>query len=335
MRILEVENLKKYFFETTGVIDRIIGKKEAKIVKAVDGVSFQLEKGETLSLVGESGSGKTTTGRLITRILTPTEGKIIYNGNDITYLPEKKLRPIRREIQMIFQDPYASLDPRMSIGDAISEPLKVHGIAEGEEAKKIVYEILDEVGLSPPGDFYDRKPAQLSGGQRQRAVIARAMVLTPKIVIAGEPVSMIDVCMRISILKLLEKFKEEYSLSMIFITHDLSIAKIISDRIAVMYLGKIVEMGPTNEVLKNPKHPYTLALLSASPSISIRRKRIKWEIKGEIADPKNIPPGCRFHPRCPLAQQKCRVEEPPLSIEGEKQYACHYPIEDNMLKAYI
>jgi len=335
MRILEVENLKKYFFESTGVFDRLMGKKEAKIVKAVDGVSFHLEKGETLSLVGESGSGKTTTGRLITRMLTPTEGKIIYNGNDITYLSEKKLRPIRKEIQMVFQDPYASLDPRMSIGDAISEPLKVHGIADGEEAREIVYEILEEVGLSPPRDFYDRKPAQLSGGQRQRAVIARAMVLKPKIVIADEPVSMIDVSMRISILKLLEKFKEEYGLSMIFITHDLSIAKIISDRIAVMYLGKIVEIGPTNEVLKNPKHPYTLALLTASPSISVRRKRIKWEIKGEIADPKNIPPGCRFHPRCPLAQQKCKVEEPLLSMEGKKQYACHYPLEDNIIKSYI
>ncbi len=322
--ILVVENLRKYFRSKTGLLG---GK--PRIVRAVDGVTFTLREGETLALVGESGSGKTTTGRLVLRLYEPDDGKIIFDGTDITHLPEKKLRPLRRKMQMIYQDPYASLNPRIPIGEAIAEPLIAHNLATPEEARKQALEMLEKVGLTPPEDFYHRIPAQLSGGQQQRAVIARAMILKPKLVVADEPVSMIDVSMRASILELLKQFQKEYGLAMIFITHDLSVARLIADRIAVMYLGKIVEEGPAEEILRKPLHPYTAALVTAAPSIR-RRRRKRFEIRGEIADPANPPPGCRFHPRCPLATQKCKKEEPQLKeiIPGRK-VACHYPLTGN------
>lgn len=321
--LLEVDGLKKYFVKGT-LIDRLLGAH--KIVRAVDGVSFRLKRGETLALVGESGSGKTTTGKLVLRLLKPTAGRIIFDGTDITAMSEKSLRPIRPRMQMIFQDPYASLNPRMSIGDQIAEPLIVHGRAGKEEARRRALEMLERVGLTPASDFYNRKPAQLSGGQRQRAVIARAMILKPDLVVADEPVSMIDVSMRTSILKLLLDFKHEYNMSMIMITHDLAVARLVAEHTAVMYLGRIVEIGPTEDVLHRPRHPYTEALIAAAPTIVRGAPKPELRIRGDIADPARIPSGCRFHPRCPYNDgDKCTRLEPTLQGNGHKT-ACHYPL---------
>ncbi len=320
--LLEVKDLKKYF--------EVKRKGEKKILKAVDGVSFSLRRGEILSLVGESGSGKTTVGRLVTRLYTPTSGKIVFDGIDITYIPEKQLRPLRKRFQMIFQDPYASLNPRMKIGRAIAEPLVVHGIMDWERAQKKALELLERVGLTPAKDFYERLPSQLSGGQRQRAVIARAIALEPELVVADEAVSMVDVSMRASILELLDQLRREMNTAIIFITHDLAVAKLISDRIAVMYVGKIVEEGPADEVLSNPRHPYTRALITSVPSIK-RKIRKRFPIIGDIADPTNVPPGCRYHPRCPIAKQTCKEKEPDLKeIAPGHKVACHYPINENL-----
>jgi len=320
--LLEVRDLKKYF--------EVKRKGKKKILKAVDGVSFSLRRGEILSLVGESGSGKTTVGRLVTRLYMPTSGKIIFDGIDITYMTEKQLRPLRRRFQMIFQDPYASLNPRMKIGRAIAEPLVVHGIMDWEKARKRALELLERVGLTPARDFYERLPSQLSGGQRQRAVIARAIALEPELIVADEAVSMVDVSMRASILELLNQLRREMNTAIIFITHDLAVAKLISDRIAVMYVGKIVEEGPTDEVLSNPRHPYTRALITSVPSIK-RKIRKRFPIIGDIADPTNIPPGCRYHPRCPIAKQACKGKEPVLrEIAPGHKVACHYPIDEDL-----
>ena len=322
------ENLRKYF--TRG---GLAGSR--RVVKAVDGVSFTLARGETLALVGESGSGKTTTGRLVLRLLDPDAGRIVFDGTDITSLSQRQLRPLRRRMQMIYQDPYWSLNPRKPVGEAVAEPLVVHGLASREEARKRALEMLERVGLTPAGDFYWRLPAQLSGGQRQRVVIARAMILRPELVVADEPVSMVDVSMRASILGLLREFQEEYGLSMIFITHDLSVARLVADRIAVMYLGRIVEMGPAEEVLRDPRHPYTAALVTAAPSVR-RRRRGRFEIRGEIADPSRVPAGCRFHPRCPLAVERCRSEEPRLEPAGPgRLVACFRPLEPGSLERLV
>ncbi|MCD6511098.1 MAG: ABC transporter ATP-binding protein, partial [Thaumarchaeota archaeon] len=290
------------------------------------GVSFSIEKGETFSLIGESGCGKTTTGRTVLRLIDPTAGKIVFDGLDITRLEGKRLRGLRRRMQMIFQDPYASLNPRMKIGDAISHPLLIHKLSEKEEARELALKMLKRVGLTPESEFYDRYPHELSGGQRQRVAIARAMILKPEFLVADEAVSMIDVSLRASILELLKSFREEYNLSILFITHDIAVGRLISDRIAVMYLGKIVEMGPTEEVLRNPAHPYTLALINAVPSI-IKRERERIRISGEVPNPINPPSGCRFHPRCPYRIDKCSVEEPKLvEIAPDHFVACHRPL---------
>ena len=324
---LEVKNLKKYFPVKRGFLE-IIRKEKEKYVKAVDGISFNIKKGETLSLIGESGCGKTTTGRTILRLIEPTDGKIIFNGKDITELSQDDLRPYRRKMQIIFQDPYASLSPRMKIGKAIMHPLLIHNIANKEEAKDMALKMLRRVGLTPEKEFFDRYPHHLSGGQRQRVVIARAMILKPDFIVADEAVSMIDASMRASILDLLKSFKEEYQLTMLFITHDIAVAKLISDRIAVMYLGKIVEIGRTEDILKNPKHPYTLALIQAVPSTVKRGRREKRiGIKGEVPNAVNPPSGCRFHPRCPFVSDVCKEREPELVKVGEEHYvACHHPL---------
>ena len=326
MSLLEVEDLKKYFPVEGGVIDRLLGRVKSYI-KAVDGVSFSLERGETLALIGESGCGKTTTGKLVLRLIEPTSGRIVFDGVDITRLKKGELRVLRRRMQMIFQDPFASLDPRMPVGKQIAEPLVEHGIMDEVEAEEQARKMLERVGLTPVEDFYDRLPLNLSGGQRQRVVIARAMVLKPDFIVADEAVSMIDVSMRASIVKLLLEFKQEYNQAMIFITHDISIGRLVANRIAVMYLGKIVEIGPAEEVIKNPLHPYTQALLMAVPTIEEKRIKKRVDIKGEVADPRSPPPGCRFHPRCPFATEKCRKEEPVLREVSHNHFvACHYPL---------
>ena len=324
--LLRVENLKKYFPVRRNILE-VLRKEPVRYVKAVDGISFEIGRGEVLALIGESGCGKTTAGRTVLRLIEPTDGKIIFDGTDITELSREEMRPFRRRMQIIFQDPYASLSPRMKIGDAIAHPLLVHGIAEKEEAKEIALRMLKRVGLTPEDEFYDRYPHHLSGGQRQRVVIARAMILKPEFVVADEAVSMIDVSMRASILELLESFREEYNLSQLFITHDIAVGKLIADRIAVMYLGKIVEIGPTEEVLKNPAHPYTMALIQAVPSIARRKKEKKLKITGEVPNAANPPSGCRFHPRCPFATEECRTKEPELVEIGHNHFvACHHPL---------
>ncbi|MDK2914128.1 MAG: hypothetical protein PWQ79_1043 [Thermococcaceae archaeon] len=324
--LLKVENLKKYFPVRRSILETL-RKEPPRYVKAVDGVSFEIARGEVLALIGESGCGKTTAGRTILRLIEPTEGKIIFDGTEITKLSHEALRPFRRRMQIIFQDPYASLSPRMKIGDAIAHPLLVHSLAEKEEAREMALKMLKRVGLTPEDEFYDRYPHHLSGGQRQRVVIARAMILKPEFVVADEAVSMIDVSMRASILELLESFRKEYNLSQLFITHDIAVGKLIADRIAVMYLGKIVEIGPTEEVLKHPAHPYTAALIEAVPSIARRKKEKKIRITGEVPNAANVPPGCRFHPRCPFADEKCRSEEPKLIEVSHNHFvACHHPL---------
>jgi len=322
--IIKVEGLTKYFPVEQTFIERLRGKN--LFVKAVDGVNFSINVGETLALVGESGCGKTTTGRLTVKLIEPTKGRIIFNNTDITHVKGEKLRKLRKHLQIIFQDPYASLNPRMRIGDIIAEPLIEHDLSSWNEARNTVLSMLERVGLVPPELFYMKYPHQLSGGQRQRVAIARAMILRPQFVVADEPVSMIDVSLRVSILELLSSFKKEYKTSMLLITHDLGIATIASENIAVMYLGKIVEIGPTREVINKPAHPYTIGLLSSIPSLKKRIKKIT--ITGEIADPKNPPSGCRFHPRCPFATNKCKSEEPPFIKVDENHFvACHYALE--------
>ncbi len=321
--LLEVKNLKKYFPVAKTFIERLLTREE-RYVKAVDGISFSMEEGGVFSLVGESGSGKTTTGKLVLRLIDPTAGQITFQGRDITSLSQKKLRPLRKHMQIIYQDPYASLNPRMRVGEAIMDPLLIHKIAEGEEAKEMVLEMLEKVGLTPPEVFYDSYPAYLSGGQRQRVAIARAMITRPKLVVADEPVSMIDVSLRASILDLMMDLRKEFGLAYLFITHDLAVAKYISDKIAIMYLGKIMEMGKTRDLFRDPLHPYTKALLSAIPVPTPGKSRERIKLKGEIPSAIDIPPGCRFHTRCPMRFDLCDKEEPQLKEMKPGHFvACH------------
>ena len=323
MTVLEVVDLKKYFPVQKSFLERIFTRK-LEYVQAVDKISFKVGKGEIFTLAGESGCGKTTTGRLVTRLVEPTEGKVFFNGKEITSWQGEKLRKLRKNVQIIFQNPYASLNPRMKIGDAVGHPLEIHEIATGEEKRGVVLEILEQVGLEPAEKFYDAHPYELSGGQRQRAAIARAMVLNPEFVVADEPISMIDVSLRAKILELMLKLKEERDLTFLFITHDLAVAKYISDWIAIMYLGEIVEMGKQEEIFSNSQHPYTKALLLAVPVPEPRTRREHVKLEGEVPSSINPPSGCRFHPRCSFASEKCRTSEPPLSLaDKDHQIACH------------
>lgn len=321
--IVKVENLKKYFPVEKSFLEKLLTRTRS-FVHAVDGVTFSVRKGEVFTLAGESGCGKTTTGKLILGLIPPTSGKVFFKDQEITKLDSEKLRLLRRKMQIVFQDPYASFNPRMKIGEAIGHPLEIHGLATGKEKRRKVLAMLERVGLTPPEQFKDLYPHQLSGGQRQRAAMARSLILEPEFIVADEPVSMIDVSLRTTIINLMLDLKKALQLTYLFITHDLAIAKYISDRIAIMYLGKIVEMGDKKEIFSNPMHPYTQALLSAIPVPSPERKRKIMELKGEVPSAIKIPAGCRFHPRCPFAEDVCMKEEPELrAVMAEHLVACH------------
>jgi peptide/nickel transport system ATP-binding protein len=320
--LVELTDLKMYFPIKSGVVlDRHVGD-----IKAVDGVSLEIKRGETLGLVGESGCGKSTVGRTILRLYEPTEGTILFAGQDITRLGESELRPLRRRMQMIFQDPYSSLNPRHSVGRIIGEPMTTHGIASRREANARVRELLQIVGL--PADAGSRYPHEFSGGQRQRVGLARALSVNPDLIVADEPVSALDVSIQAQIINLLENLQSEFELTYLFIAHDLAVVRHISDRIAVMYLGTIVELSPAEELYDNPLHPYTISLLTAVPIPDpvIERQRERILLAGDLPSPANPPPACRFHTRCPYVQPtRCKTDVPALRKLADGHIAsCHW-----------
>lgn len=326
MPLVKVENLVKHFPVRMNFIKALFTR-ERKKVHAVNGVNFSIEEGETLGLVGESGSGKTTTGRLVLRLEEPTEGRVFFAGREITSLSAEEMRRLRREMQIIFQDPLASLNPYMRIGEAIRHPLVIHGIGENKrKQREMVLEMLERVNLRPAEEFYNRFPRQLSGGQRQRVVIARALITRPKFVVADEAVAMLDVSVRSQLLKLMVDLKREFNLTYLFITHDLATTKYICNRIAVMYLGRIVEEGSFRDIYTDPLHPYTKALISAvpEPDPKAMEKKKKLIPEGEVPNPIDPPSGCPFHPRCPYVREVCRILPPELrEYSGGRKVACY------------
>ena len=325
--ILELSNIKMYFSPHLSLSQALSGGKNRKLIKAVDDVSLKLFKGEIFGLIGESGSGKTTLGKIAMKLYTATEGKIIFNGDDVTHCDKKRKELYRRQVQMIFQDPYASMNPRFKIRDVLEEPLIIHKIkgSRKEHDEKII-KSLKEVKLNPPEEFMGRYPHMLSGGQRQRIATARTLILNPEIVVADEPVSMIDLSTRAEILHMMKDVQRELNLTYLYITHDLSTARYFTDRIAVMYLGRIMEMGKADDVIDNPQHPYTKALINAVPEPKAGMLNVIKElpISGEIPSPANVPSGCRFHTRCPYAEASCSNEEEPslIDIGGGHFHAC-------------
>jgi peptide/nickel transport system ATP-binding protein/oligopeptide transport system ATP-binding protein len=322
--LVEVRDLVKHFPITKG----IIFQKQVGAVRAVDGISFEVKRGEALGIVGETGCGKSTTARLINRLLTPTDGSIKINGREIASLKRRDLKPLRREVQMIFQDPYSSLNPRKTVGAIIGDPFVIHGLNKGDgNRKRAVQDLMEQVGLNP--EHYNRFPHEFSGGQRQRIGVARALALQPKLIIADEPVSALDVSIQAQILNLLRDLQREFNLTLILISHDLSVVRHMCDRVAVMYLGKMVEVAESDVLYSHPRHPYTGALLSAVPvpDPALLARKQSAVPSGDVPSPTNPPPACRFHTRCPKMQQVCAEQEPPLESKGAGVVAaCHFPL---------
>ena len=316
--LLQVEGLQKYFPIKKGLMSRTVGH-----VKAVDGVSFTIQPGEVLGLVGESGCGKTTTGRCILRLIEPTAGSVKFAGREVTTLGKRELRSLRREMQIVFQDPYSSLNPRLTVGSMLTEALTLHQLARGQAARDRVAELLRLVGLHP--DHARRYPHEFSGGQRQRIGVARALAVSPRLIVADEPVSALDVSIQAQIINLLRELQRKMGLTYLFVSHDLSVVEHISNRVAVMYLGKIVELADTETLYRKPRHPYTVSLLSAIPVPDPARKKARIVLKGDVPSPARPPSGCRFHPRCFMAREICGREDPPLrEVQPGHWTACHF-----------
>lgn len=314
--LVEIKNLKKYFPIKKGMFKKTVGH-----VKAVDGLDFTIFKGETLGLVGESGCGKSTTGRTILQLLTPTEGEVLYEGKNLLDMKSAEMRKLRKDLQMVFQDPYASLDPRLTVGELIAEPLQIHQLYQGKERDRRVDELLQVVGLH---SYHAKRYAhEFSGGQRQRIGIARALALNPKLIVADEPVSALDVSIQSQVINLLQDLQEQFQLTYLFIAHDLSVVKHISDRVGVMYLGRIVELADKNDLYESPMHPYTKALLSAVPVPNPLIKKERIVLQGDVPSPANPPSGCTFHPRCSECMDICRTEKPAFREINGRYVACH------------